>query len=67
MPTGEQLNEIWETNFEFGLNNNDNPEFIPPVPSTGFTGKRIGIIIYDDKSKDLKIVPDSPSQKIPET
>lgn len=57
MPTREQLRLMWEAEMEFPeLRADYNP--FPLKEFTGFTGERIGEIVYDKKNGDLKIIID---------
>ena len=58
MPTKESLNQSWESDFEFGLNN---LEAKPVKFSEEDSGEVIGKIELDPINKDLKIVPTIPT------
>lgn len=53
MPTSEQLDLLWESEFEFKTNVPSNTK-----PVTKFTGKTIGHFEYDAENDDIKIVVD---------
>lgn len=56
MPTRKQLRKMRESDFEYGLNVENNSEQNLPSSQTQETnGTVIGIIAYDQNQKDLKV------------
>ena len=66
MPTKKQLSQLWESEFEYRIGNNEGYNVRGSnMSGTGkdpfaepFKGERIGIIQVDPVTKELKIIPD---------